>query len=63
MKNLLPKTECLGMIKRLSASALVVLTVASCQQIKQEQATKEQKDVSVEKETYTPRVIDVNKVR
>jgi len=63
VKNLLPKTECLGMIKRLSASALVVLTVASCQQLKQEQATKEQKDVSVEKETYTPRVIDVNKVR
>jgi hypothetical protein len=48
------------MIKRLSASALVVLTVASCQQL-------DNKDVAngaaAEESFYAPRVIDVNKVK
>ena len=61
MKKRLPKTECLGMIKRLSASALVVLTVASCQQ--QQEKVAEENSNLVKKEEYKPRVIDVNKVR
>ena len=52
------------MIKRLSASALVVLTVASCQQLKQDKAAEEENALAQQKEeVFTPRVIDVNKVR
>ena len=46
------------MIKRLSASALVVLTVASCKQLDKKEAS-----VAVEENFYKPRVIDVNKVK
>ncbi|MCM8531224.1 MAG: hypothetical protein NE330_08705 [Lentisphaeraceae bacterium] len=47
------------MIKRLSASALVVLTVASCKQLDEKPAT----DAVAEESIYKPRVIDVNKVK
>ena len=73
MSKSLPKMECLGMIKRLSASTLVVLALAGCQQVKQEEAPKEEKpaaaaaevkEVQQKKEVdYTPRVINVNEVR
>ena len=48
------------MIKRLSASALVVLTVASCQQLSKEKSAEEAEAAAVaaaeKKEDYTPRV-------
>ena len=48
------------MIKRLSASALVVLTVASCKQLDK----KEETTAAVVKENfYKPRIIDLNKVQ
>lgn len=54
------------MIKRLSASALVVLTLAACQQTAQEEPAKavEPKAAVVKKEIdYTPRVVNINDVK
>jgi hypothetical protein len=63
--------ECLGMIKCISASALVVLAVASCQQMNEKEGPQDTPevvinnvDVTKEKElSYEPRVINVNEVR
>ena len=64
MKNSLPKTECLGMIKRLTASALVVLTAVSCQQMqKSEESSEEVVNAAEAEMDYTPRVIDVNTIK
>ena len=52
------------MIKRLSASALVILTVTSCKNLeKKENDSEIANKVVAEENYYKPRVIDVNKVK
>ena len=63
----LSKMECLGMIKRLSASTLVILAVVSCKQLEKKVSQEKPEVVShvevQDKVDYTPRVINVNEVR
>ena len=57
--------ECLGMIKRLSASTLVIFAVVSCKQLEQK-SPQEKPEVSQEVNgeiDYTPKVINVNEIR